>query len=183
MRRELQAKLENDFEFMKRSPEKEQTIYQKWSYECGSGWYMLIYNMCSEINETYIKADMEPDIVIQQIKEKFGTLRCYASFISLPCPVQAIDFLNTGTGIRFYPENDSDNETLNKIHKEVRVIIKKYEEKSKHTCEVCSAEGVLRLELPWKQVLCESCLKEYYDKKMQRQLEKKRLIEKFKDNS
>lgn len=183
MRKDLQEKLENEFSFMKRDKTKTPTIYQQWSCECGSGWFDLLFSLFTEVSEVYAKAGVEPDITIQQIKEKFGTLRVYASFSSSSCNLHAIDFLNIGTGIRFVPEHDTGDDTLNTVHKEVMNIIKNYEEKSRHTCEVCSAEGILRLELPWKQVLCDGCLKDYYDKKAQRQLEKKRLIDKFKDNS
>lgn len=184
MRRELQAILENDFEFMKRSPEKEQTIYQKWSFECGSGWFMLIYQMASEINGAYIEAETEPDIIIQQIKQKFGVLRTYISYPDALYNLHAIDIINTGTSFRFQSDNDAISEKVKALRKEITDIIKKYEDKSRFTCESCgSSTGILRTELPWIRTLCNDCLNEYYERKKQRQEEKKRLLEEFKDNS
>lgn len=37
----------------------------------GQGWYPLLLELCSKINE------LQPDIKIQQVKEKFGELRFY----------------------------------------------------------------------------------------------------------
>ena len=43
-----------------------------WGFECGDGWYQLIYNLCSELMSV-----AQPAPVAVQVKEKYGTLRFY----------------------------------------------------------------------------------------------------------
>ena len=47
-------------------------------FECGDGWYILIDELCSEI-ERIIDNDevLKEDFIVTQVKEKFGTLRFY----------------------------------------------------------------------------------------------------------
>lgn len=49
-----------------------------WGFECSDGWYNIIFTLCSliQIHQKSQKADYEP-VVVQQVKEKFGTLRFY----------------------------------------------------------------------------------------------------------
>jgi hypothetical protein len=76
MKRKLAEKIMNDFPdmFIKigRGANRE-TMIGNHIY-CGDGWFDIIYNLCKEIYP------MRPQI--QQIKEKFGGLRFYASFPS-----------------------------------------------------------------------------------------------------
>lgn len=45
-------------------------------------------------------------------------------------------------------------------HEEVQSIIDKYEEKSKHTCELCGDKGEMKtVKGNWSKVICEKCLK------------------------
>lgn len=41
------------------------------SIECDEGWYQLIHDLDAEL------AEIDPDYTIDQVKEKFGTLRFY----------------------------------------------------------------------------------------------------------
>jgi hypothetical protein len=52
-----------------------------WGFSCGDGWFNIINNLCANIqshidwknkNEEVVK-----QVVVQQVKEKFGTLRFY----------------------------------------------------------------------------------------------------------
>jgi hypothetical protein len=43
-----------------------------WGFECGDGWYGLIYNLCKELMSV-----PAPAPVAAQVKEKYGTLRFY----------------------------------------------------------------------------------------------------------
>lgn len=46
--------------------------------ECDDGWYDLIYNFCKDTEELYKSKNEDIfDIIIVQIKEKYGTLRIY----------------------------------------------------------------------------------------------------------
>ncbi len=60
---------------------KESCMY--WGLSVGDGWYSLIENLCSSI-QTYIdnnSSEKNPisQLVAEQVKEKFGTLRFYTS--------------------------------------------------------------------------------------------------------
>lgn len=53
-----------------------------WGFACGNGWYDLIDALCAEIDR-HLQACFEEgdrfNVKIIQVKEKFGTLRCYAA--------------------------------------------------------------------------------------------------------
>jgi len=47
-------------------------------FECGDGWYDLIYQLCEEIEKQSLLEDVcVPEAI--QVKEKFGELRFYVS--------------------------------------------------------------------------------------------------------
>lgn len=73
MNRELSDKLYNEFSELYKS--------YKTFPEIGDGWYDLLRNLSLELYESLDKEEIE-DICILQIKEKFGTLRYYASTTS-----------------------------------------------------------------------------------------------------
>ncbi len=181
MRAELENKLGKDFPFMKRNKTEDGNIYQKWGCECADGWYQLLHDLCQEITDTYSSAGIPIDIVVEQVKEKFATLRFYYSFEGSPCPIQAFDCLSDGTGIRFQPRNEFDNEDKKKLRKEIAQTVREFEEKSKFVCECCGNTGTIRMELPWKQTLCNKCLSEHLQKIEYKKAEQKRQIEELKD--
>ncbi len=47
-------------------------------FECGDGWYQLILNLCEEIE----KIKLADGFMVVQVKEKFGGLRFYTSFVT-----------------------------------------------------------------------------------------------------
>jgi len=50
-----------------------------WGFQCDSGWFDLIYTLCETI-QSYIDHNQHLNInqvVVEQVKEKFGTLRFY----------------------------------------------------------------------------------------------------------
>ena len=50
-------------------------------FECGDGWYDMLFNLLTNI-ENYLKTqpkDVVDSFCVQQVKEKFGTLRFYCS--------------------------------------------------------------------------------------------------------
>ncbi len=115
--------------------ECEHNIYRKWGCECSSGWYQLIHDLCQEITDRYAVDEAPVDIVIQQIKEKFASLRVYYSYEDVDCPIQALDCLGDGISIRFQPENTSSDEKTKKLRSDIAQIVRSYEEKSKTVCE------------------------------------------------
>ena len=50
-----------------------------WGFECGDGWFDLIDELCGNI-QRYIDQNPRlnvPQVEVEQVKEKFGTLRFY----------------------------------------------------------------------------------------------------------
>ena len=79
------------------SPEREKMPFPMFGFEVGDGWYNIINQLCFQIqnhidwhngqrkkllddNPYNIQIlDEMPQVVVDQVKEKFGTLRFYAS--------------------------------------------------------------------------------------------------------
>ena len=135
MNRELEKRLAEEFEFMRRGPLSEagiDNLYNAFGIETGDGWYQLLYDMCKEIAIVLETAEKPVTIEMVQIKEKYGTLRVYY-----------------------------DLEGENNVARKISDIAQKYEDLSEKVCEECGCEGTLRTDLPWIQTLCDTC----YDRK------------------
>lgn len=52
-----------------------------WGFECGDGWFNLIDGLCEKIQKE-VDSGTEPQVVAQQVKEKFGGLRFYVGSAS-----------------------------------------------------------------------------------------------------
>ncbi len=162
MRAELEKKLESEFPFMKKGEtlEKQKTdgcvhdLYSAFGIECLDGWYDLIHDLCSEIMDAYKEAGRPMDLVPDQVKEKFGTLRFYYHFEGRPAGFHGIDLIrNDGSGInsiRVTPQADD-------FEKKISDIVRKYEDKSGTVCEECGSSGTLRSDTPWIMTLCNPC--------------------------
>ena len=50
-----------------------------WGFDCGDGWYDLINFLCGHIQNhiVYGRGGDAPQVVVMQVKEKFGALRFY----------------------------------------------------------------------------------------------------------
>ncbi|NLM19030.1 MAG: hypothetical protein GX217_03280 [Clostridiaceae bacterium] len=168
-----------EFPFMKQNNVKEEhNIYRRWGFECSSGWYELLRNCCQQITDRYAEAGVPIDFVPAQIKEKFGTLRFYYGYEDAPCGIAAIDNLWDGTSIRFEPGNECDDEEKKKLRHDIAGIVRVAEERSKHTCEICSKQGIIRTDLSWIKTLCDSC---YDARKIAIEEKKKERAEKAKE--
>ncbi len=93
--------------------------------------------LCEEITVAYDKAGVLVDMRPAQVKEKYGTLRFYVDFES--------------------------SEERAELHKEIRHIIRRWEEKSATVCERCGAVGKYRGDLSYVLTLCDIC---YQQRKM-----------------
>jgi len=88
-------------------------LYSKIPFEFLDGWFYIIYDLGQKINSYCLENEIKPP-KIQQIKEKFGTLRFYYSW----------------------------QEDVDDAHKEqVRVWVRNVEELSERTCEQCGEPG------------------------------------------
>ena len=101
---------------------------------CGEGWYPLLKDLDEKLAYLY------PDYKIQQVKEKFGTLRFYCSF-------------GETEGIKLQIAED---------------LVNQAESRSSYTCEDCGAAkygriskgGYKNVELRnngWYMTLCDDC--------------------------
>lgn len=77
MRSELEAKFFNRFDFF--HPEKPRTeTLMCFGFECGDGWFGLIWDLCEEIDKM-LKANNVEGFEVIQVKEKLGGLRFYCN--------------------------------------------------------------------------------------------------------
>lgn len=110
MNRELELKLVEKypklFQDYGKSP---QETCMAWGCECGDGWYLIL-------DELFEKLSKYPDVILVQVKEKFGTLRVYTGGVSA---------------------EDYDD---------VHYHVERAYYKSSRTCEDCGAVGKLRTE-------------------------------------
>ena len=74
----LQQKLFEDFPEIYRKGEFPEYPFF-FGFECDDGWFDLLYEMSKSIKNTMIESD---EIIVNQVKEKFGGLRFYYFFRS-----------------------------------------------------------------------------------------------------
>ena len=170
------------FPFMRQDPDSDgSNIYLKWGLECDAGWAGLLRECCQAIVGRYAQDGIPPediDFTPTQIKEKFGTLRFYYGYTDAPCGIAAFDNLSTGQSVRFEPKAESDiDDATAKRRQDIRSVVRTAEEKSKHTCEVCGAEGKLRndsdLGIHWVRTLCDSC----HEDRIKKAIEKRKKMD------
>lgn len=145
MNSELEMKLQADFPFMQReSTGVYGNIYRRRGFECDDGWYTLIYELCNEITKAFELEDKPANIIVKQVKEKFGKLRFYYAF--------GDDLLS------------SDDERDILLRSEIKKTVKAFEERSANTCEICGESGYLRKDTIIKS-LCDNCYISLLNKK------------------
>ncbi len=156
MQEHLQEALSGEFPFMRRGPSVEEQrkqwggvrdLYGAFGLDIGDGWYQLIKDMCEEIAAAYEAEGAAVDLVVDQVKEKFGTLRFYYHHEGQNVAIHAFDCLSGGLSLGIRPVSSD-------LHQKVAQIIDNYEEKSAHICEVCGEPGSLRTDLEWVLTLC-----------------------------
>lgn len=117
----------------------------------------MLRSLCAEITASYKKSGLPLDIVVDQVKEKFGTLRFYYHPEGQDPGIHAFDVLG-GQSLRVTPGNSE-------FHREIAEIVQKWEKQSVSVCEVCGALGELRKDIGYRvQTLCGCC---YIRKKQQ----------------
>jgi len=152
MRKELEDKLFNDFPDLFKHRNDPNVSLMFFGFECGNGWFDLIYQLCSDIMEYFLTEydnndmyyhDVPAYFSVVQVKEKFGSLRFY---------------------ITSAPEYIHD-------------LIYEAELKSYSICEHCGKEhkqtgktytSYYRDKLPWILTLCDDCLDKHIIEKLGR---------------
>jgi hypothetical protein len=125
--------------------------------ECGDGWFEPLLKLTRKmflINSLAKKYDLK--IVCNQLKEKFGELRCYYSVVT-----------NT-TNCSITPNNPY----VDLIKEMAHEAIKTAEEDCWNVCEWCGADGGyngknLITTSGWISRICKTCAKENYFKKQE----------------
>jgi len=105
-----------------------------YGFECGDGWFQLIYDLSKALYEGCIDhgisigSDQETEdrFYVNQVKEKYGTLRYYTNY--------RWDWMD--------------------------LLIDKAEGKSESICEACGKEGFLDKKQNWYYTRCNNCWKQ-----------------------
>lgn len=86
----------------------------------GEGWHQLLHELEAALNA------IDPDFTLQQVKEKFG-------------------------GLRYYATTEKKGDLSDLFHTEIRVA----EQKSTHICEECGEPGETHSIHGWYRTLCD----------------------------
>ena len=110
-----------------------------WGIDCGTGWGNLLNRLCEQLqliaNTTGIQ------VVAQQVKEKYASLRWY--FHTIRTPV--------------LPTEDTLTDEQSRIwHNIIDDLVQQAEDKSEHTCEECGEYGKV-CGRGWYKTLCKTC--------------------------
>lgn len=124
-------------------------LYSAFGCECADGWYDLLDEMCAKIQAVYDESGREPDIIIDQIKEKYGTLRFYYHFGDKDQGIHAFDCFG-GPSVRFMPGKGDE------LYERIAEIVSWGEDRSGEICEECGKPGTIR-DLMYIQTLCDDC--------------------------
>lgn len=103
-------------------------IFEKVIFEFKDGWTDLVYQLGTDITELCELTKCELPM-IQQIKEKMGTLKFYYNCLNSP-----------------YPEI---------VEKSIRALVRQAESKSANICETCGKWGELRVDGGYWFVSCD----------------------------
>ncbi len=138
----LQERLFNDFPkiFIEKDLPMQQTC-MCWGICTDDGWFELLHNLCSYL-QWHTDKNKFPQVIAQQVKEKFGTLRFYYMLDGPP----TTDKKENDQAIRRCAEHDG--------------AIQFAESMSGRICEVCGAfDNTVELMLRggWYKTLCTVC--------------------------
>lgn len=138
----LQERLFNDFPkiFIEKDLPKQQTC-MCWGICTDNGWFELLHNLCSYL-QWHTDKNKFPQVIAQQVKEKFGTLRFY---YSLDYSDHILD-TDEKTSIRRCSEQDG--------------AIQFAESMSARICEICGAFNNTVASMSrggWCKTLCTTC--------------------------
>jgi hypothetical protein len=107
-------------------------------FDCGDGWFDLIWNLCEEIEEILPKLDK-----LQRVENKLD---------NAPKQFEVVQVKQKFASLRFYVNGNADYE----INQKIFDLISKAEDLSGKTCEECGQPGEIRGER-YLQTLCETC--------------------------
>ena len=118
------------------------------------GWFDLVNRLCSDL-ERQLGPEVAAQITVQQIKEKFGTLRFYAQLgDSRRVHVDLLDGHRINTIVVDTVATSSDLSPPGAIRDRLFSLIDAACEASGSICERCGSQGALR-PLGWRRTLCD----------------------------
>jgi hypothetical protein len=108
-----------------------------WGIACPDGWYTIIEKLCAQLqHDTNI--NNYPQVVAEQVKEKFGTMRFY-----------------------YRLEYTENSKTCNfKDFREgfIAGMIASSESRCSEICAICGSNQSIKSKKGWVQYLCENCM-------------------------
>ena len=130
-----------------------------WGFECGDGWYDILERLFTKLDK------IAPErVVIDQVKEKFGGLRVYYTYIGKETWWEAVPgtFYNY---VRSLLPNKISNPTIKFLkyiglkgpYDRVHDAVWKAEAESYKTCEWCGKSGEQSGISGWIRTLCNEC--------------------------
>ena len=102
-----------------------------WGCECGNGWYNILDDLFNQLS----KYD---DIILTQVKEKFGTLRFY---------YRTEVWYDNGNTVKL---TEKEEKIWNEI---IRGVVSRCENESSQTCEKTGEYGFLHKKGAWLKTL------------------------------
>ena len=131
MKQELDEYLVNTFPklFIERHMDATETC-MCWGFECGDGWFNILNQLCQNIQHHIDWGNKQgkniPQVVVQQVKEKFGTLRFYyqggdeyiSGLVSMAEAMSGV--MCEDCGAPGEPNNDGWIKTLCQVHQNER---------------------------------------------------------------
>lgn len=121
-----------------------------------AGWYSLVDELCTDI-ERELAPELAKRFSVDQIKEKFGTLRFYWR-LGDRGDLHVDIFTPGGTAlsslVKAKPSRAADAEIINQARDRLRELVDTACEASASVCQRCGAFGSIR-RLAWVQTLCD----------------------------
>ena len=166
MKNELEKKLIDTYSSMFANYSKPPTqTCMCWGVSCDDGWYHILDHMCRELDNLQKKYDI--NIIFDQIKEKFGTLRVYSHFNLGPRwtkddETALLDGKPEIELIHFGWSHYGETVPAYKgIQDRIDEIINMAEIFSHVTCEKCGMTGATAREGGWIHTYCDVCEAKY----------------------
>lgn len=142
-------KLIADFPKLYRQTENSLSMMQ-FSFECGDGWFDLVYRLSKDIEAEAKKLGLDPQAdawpCALQVKEKFATLKFYCD-AGEPTPAEGLEPEQAGCILSLRPWPTIQT---------IRALIANAEKQSANICEDCGGVGKLHQD-GWWRVLCDKC--------------------------
>lgn len=134
-----------------------------WGFECGDGWFKLIYDLCLDIED--LCRDRDVQVIAVQVKEKFGGLRFYyhsqlpqTFFSKISGKIRNYMF-SRKLGIPYWKIIDFRKKFWKTIDEKIQDRVDKAEQDSYKICEQCGAPGKL-IGKGWMYTMCSKCAEE-----------------------